>query len=231
MAQRRFTLSDDAIPRRWYNVAADLPSPPPPPLHPGTGQPVGPDDLAPLFPMALIMQEVSGEPRIEIPDQVRDIYASGGRRRSTARAGWSRRSIRPRTSTTSTRASARPAATSRTPRSPRPTTTSDEGVARLATETGAGQWGSALAFACSLFGLECKVYMVRAALPPEAVPPLDDPDLRREVFASPSTGHERRPRRPGERPGLARAAWASRSPRRSRTRRPTRTPTTRSAGC
>src|SRR5215210_7816684 len=70
----KYVLSENQLPTNWYNIAADLPSLPPPPLHPGTGQPLGPADLAPLFPMALIMQEVSAEPRIEIPDQVRDIY-------------------------------------------------------------------------------------------------------------------------------------------------------------
>ena len=72
---RKYSLKDDQIPRHWYNIAADLPSMPPPPLHPGTGQPIGPDDLAPLFPMALIGQEVSTERMIEIPDPIRDVLA------------------------------------------------------------------------------------------------------------------------------------------------------------
>src|SRR5688572_33181522 len=76
MAQHRYLLPEDAIPRQWYNLAADLPSLPPPPLHPGTGQPIGPEDLAPLFPMALILQEVSGERWIPIPDPVRAVYAT-----------------------------------------------------------------------------------------------------------------------------------------------------------
>ena len=70
----KYLLSEDRMPEAWYNLAADLPSLPPPPLHPGTGQPLGPGDLAPLFPMALIMQEVSTERRIAIPDEVRQIY-------------------------------------------------------------------------------------------------------------------------------------------------------------
>src|SRR5215475_1311989 len=70
----KILLDESEIPRQWYNILADLPSPPPPVLHPGTGQPIGPDDLAPLFPMALILQEVSGERWIEIPDPVRDVY-------------------------------------------------------------------------------------------------------------------------------------------------------------
>lgn len=72
--QTKFLLGEDGIPQAWYNIVADLPSPPPPVLHPGTGKPVRPDDLAPLFPMALIGQEVSAEPQVEIPKPVRDIY-------------------------------------------------------------------------------------------------------------------------------------------------------------
>ena len=70
----KYTLDESEIPKAWYNIAADLPTPPVPPLHPGTGQPIGPDDLAPLFPMALIQQEVSAERWIETPDPVRDVY-------------------------------------------------------------------------------------------------------------------------------------------------------------
>ncbi|MDP6174457.1 MAG: TrpB-like pyridoxal-phosphate dependent enzyme, partial [Rhodospirillales bacterium] len=70
----KYLLDEDRIPKTWYNIVSDLPAPPAPVMHPGTGQPVGPDDLAPLFPMALIMQEVSAEREIEIPDEVRDIY-------------------------------------------------------------------------------------------------------------------------------------------------------------
>ena len=73
--QVKYLLDESEMPRQWYNVIPDLPSPPPPPLHPGTGQPVGPDDLAPLFPMELILQEVSEEPEIPIPDEVLQIYS------------------------------------------------------------------------------------------------------------------------------------------------------------
>ena len=113
------------MPTSWYNIQADLPEPLAPPLHPGTGQPLGPQDLAPLFPMELIKQEVSQERYIEIPEEVQDIYRLWRpsplyRARSLEKRSWTRR---PR-STTSTRAPARPAATSRTPPCPRPTTTS-----------------------------------------------------------------------------------------------------------
>ena len=90
--QTKFLLDESQLPRRWYNVVADMPNRPQPVLHPGTGEPVGPDDLAPLFPMALIFQEVSEEAEIPIPEEILDITstASGGPRRSTARAGLSR---------------------------------------------------------------------------------------------------------------------------------------------
>ena len=99
----KYTLDESRLPEAWYNLVADLPSPPPPVLHPGTLQPVGPDDLEPLFPMALILQEVRPRSEIEIPG-VRASIGTGGRRRSSARGGSSRRSTRPPASTTSTRA-------------------------------------------------------------------------------------------------------------------------------
>ena len=163
MTQRRYVLVEDDIPTQWYNLAADLPSPPPPPLHPGTGQPVGPDDLAPLFPMALILQEVSTERWVPIPDAVREVYAMwrptplyralGLERElgTTCRIFYKYEGVSP--------------AGSHKPNTsvPQAFFNHEEGVRRLATETGAGQWGSALGLACSLYGLECKVYMVRAS--------------------------------------------------------------------
>jgi tryptophan synthase beta chain len=163
MARHRYVLPEAGIPRRWYNIAADLPSLPPPPLHPGTGDPVGPEDLAPIFPMALIEQEVSRERWIPIPEPVLDVYALWRptplhrARRFEEELGTPCRifykyegvspagSHKPNTSV------------------PQAYYNAQEGVGRIATETGAGQWGSSLAFACSLFGLECKVYMVRAS--------------------------------------------------------------------
>jgi tryptophan synthase beta chain len=159
----RHLLNEDDIPRHWYNVAADLPSPPPPPLHPGTGEPIGPDDLSPLFPMALIMQEVATERWVEIPDPVREVYAlwrptplhrALGLERmlgTPCRIYYKYEGVSP--------------AGSHKPNSSVPQAYYNmvDGTARLATETGAGQWGSALSFACARFGLECKVYMVRAS--------------------------------------------------------------------
>ena len=162
-ADEIFSWARTGFPSAWYNIVADLPSPPPPVLHPGTGQPVGPADLAPLFPMALIGQEVSGERHIEIPTPVRDIYRLWRPTPLYRARGSRRRSERPPAFSTNTRASARPAATSPTPPSPRLSTTRKRASTKLSTETGAGQWGSSLAFAGALFGLEVKVYMVKVS--------------------------------------------------------------------
>jgi tryptophan synthase beta chain len=159
----KFVLDDDRIPRAWYNIAADLPVPLPPPLHPGTGQPLGPDDLAPLFPMALILQEVSTEREIGIPDPVRDAYQLY-RPSPLIRAHRLERALDTPAHIYFKYEGVSPAG------SHKPNTAlaqafynKEAGVTRLATETGAGQWGSALAFAGAVFGLEVKVYMVRAS--------------------------------------------------------------------
>ena len=158
----KYQLGEDRIPRVWYNIAADLP-PAPPVLHPGTGKPIGPDDLAPLFPMALIGQEVSAEREIEIPDPVREIYrmwrptplyrARGLEKAlgTTARIFYKYEGVSPAGSHKPNTAVAQAFYNKQ------------EGVKRLSTETGAGQWGSSLAFAGALFGLEVKVYMVRVS--------------------------------------------------------------------
>ena len=159
----KYLLPEDRIPRAWYNIAADLPAMPPPPLHPGTGKPIGPDDLAPLFPMALIAQEVSAEREIEIPEPVREVYklwrpAPLFRARrlekaldTPARIFYKYEGVSP-------------------PGSHKPNTAvpqafynREAGVRKLSTETGAGQWGSSLAFAGQLFGIEVKVYMVKVS--------------------------------------------------------------------
>lgn len=163
MDQRRYLLTQDDIPTRWYNIAADLPSPPPPPLHPGTGQPVGPDDLAPLFPMSLIGQEVSTERWIDIPDPVRDVYALWRptplyRALGLERALGTDCRIFYKYEGTSPAGSHKPNSSVA-----QAYYNKAEGITRLSTETGAGQWGSALSFACAHFGIECKVYMVRAS--------------------------------------------------------------------
>src|SRR2546430_16136 len=162
-SQTKFLLDESQLPRRWYNIRPDMPTAPQPVLHPGTGQPVGPDDLAPLFPMELIGQEVSEDAEIPTREEVLEITRSGGpaplfgaRRLEEAIGTRSRifykyEGVSP-------------------PGSHKPNTAvaqafynKQEGRTRLSTETGAGQWGSALAFACKLIGLECKVYMVKVS--------------------------------------------------------------------
>jgi tryptophan synthase beta chain len=159
--QTKFLLEESELPRRWYNVRADMPNPPQPVLHPGTGEPVGPDDLAPLFPMELIQQEVSEEPEVAIPDEVLDIYRLW-RPTPLYRAYRLEQALGTRSRIFYKYEGVSP------PGSHKPNTAvaqafynKKEGRTRLSTETGAGQWGSALAFACELIGLECKVYMVR----------------------------------------------------------------------
>ena len=156
----KFLLSEDAIPTHWVNLLPDLPGEPLPPLNPQTGSPPGRRPHADLPDGA---DHAGGLARAGDRDPGRRSAmptGCGARRRCSARAGWSRRSIRRRTSTTSTRASPPPARTSRTRRSRRPTRTRRPASRSSCTETGAGQWGSSLAFACSLFGLECEVFMV-----------------------------------------------------------------------
>jgi len=159
----RFILSDDRLPQAWFNVVPRLPEPLQPPLHPGTRQPVGPDDLAPLFPIALIGQEVSAEPWIDIPGEVLDVLRSW-RPTPLVRARRLEESLQTPARIYYKDESVSPAG-SHKPNTAVPQAFYNKaaGVARLTTETGAGQWGSALAFATARFGLECKVYMVRAS--------------------------------------------------------------------
>ncbi len=163
MPSTRYVLPEGEIPTHWYNVAADLDSPPPPPLNPGTGAPIGPDELAPIFPMALIGQEVSTERWVPIPDEVRDAYRLWRptplhrAHRLEADLGTSCR-IFYKYEGVSPAGSHKPNTAV-----PQAFYNREEGVTRIATETGAGQWGSSLALSCQLFGLECKVYMVRAS--------------------------------------------------------------------
>ncbi|HEY5154516.1 MAG TPA: TrpB-like pyridoxal phosphate-dependent enzyme [Acidimicrobiales bacterium] len=186
----RFTLSEDQLPTAWFNILPRLDTPLDPPLHPATREPVGPDDLAPLFPMALIGQEMSADPWIDIPGEVLDIlklWRPTPLVRATrleqhlgtpARIYYKDESVSP--------------AGSHKPNTavPQAFYNKQEGITRLTTETGAGQWGTALSFATAQFGLECMVYMVRASYDQKpyrrimmeiwggnVVPsPVDDPD-------------------------------------------------------
>lgn len=161
--QHKILLDESQLPTQWYNVVPDLPSPPPPPLHPGTLQPVGPDDLAPLFPMDLIAQEVTTDRYVDIPGEVLDVYklwrpsplyrahrleqALG----TPARIYYKYEGVSP--------------AGSHKPNTavPQAYYNVKAGVRKLTTETGAGQWGTALAFASALFGLDCEIWMVGAS--------------------------------------------------------------------
>ena len=159
----KILLDESEIPTHWYNVIADLPAPPPPPLHPGTHEPVGPDALAPLFPMALIEQEVTAERYVEIPEAVRDVYRLWRpsplyRARRLERALDTPARIYFKYEGVSPAGSHKPNTAV-----PQAYYNAEQGVRRLTTETGAGQWGSALAFACAQFGLDCEVWQVAAS--------------------------------------------------------------------
>ncbi|MFF5990038.1 TrpB-like pyridoxal phosphate-dependent enzyme [Prauserella flavalba] len=159
----KYLLDEDDLPTQWYNVVPDLPEPPPPPLHPGTREPVGPDDLAPLFPQALIAQEVTTDRYVDIPGEVLDVYRLWrpsplyrARRLeklldTPARIYYKYEGVSPVGSHKPNTAV------------PQAFYNAAEGVTRLTTETGAGQWGSALAFACATYGLDCEVWQVRAS--------------------------------------------------------------------
>jgi tryptophan synthase beta chain len=161
--QHKYLLDESQMPTRWYNIIPDLPAPPPPPLHPGTRQPVGPDDLAPLFPMELILQEVSTESYIDIPEEIQDVYRLWRpsplfRARRLERALDTPARIYYKYEGVSPAGSHKPNTAV-----PQAFYNAKAGVKKLTTETGAGQWGTALAFACALFGLECEVWQVGAS--------------------------------------------------------------------
>ncbi len=163
MPQSKYLLDESQLPTHWYNVVADLPTPPPPPLHPGTHEPIGPEDLAPLFAMGLIEQEVTAERYVEIPEEVRDVYrlwrpSPLHRARRLEQALGTPARIYYKYEGVSPAGSHKPNTSV-----PQAYYNAAEGIRRLTTETGAGQWGSALAFACALFDLECEVWQVRAS--------------------------------------------------------------------
>jgi tryptophan synthase beta chain len=162
---KKFTLDEERIPRRWYNIAPDFPEPPAPPLHPGTGQPAAAEDLANFFPMGLVAQEATTESYVDIPDEVREIYriwrptplirATGLEKalglKDDVRIFFKHEGVSPAGSHKSNTAVAQ-AYYNR-----------EGGIKRLATETGAGQWGSALSMACHMFGIDLTVYMVKVS--------------------------------------------------------------------
>jgi len=159
----KYLLPEAEIPKDWYNIIADLPEPPPPVLHPGTHEPVGPDDLAPLFPMSLIMQEVSGERYLEIPEPVRDIYKQWRpspmfRARRLEKALDTPAKIYYKYEGVSPAGSHKPNTAV-----PQAFYNAEAGIKKITTETGAGQWGSSMAFAGAFFDIEVQVYMVKVS--------------------------------------------------------------------
>ncbi|MFD9961400.1 TrpB-like pyridoxal phosphate-dependent enzyme [Amycolatopsis sp. NPDC058986] len=182
----KYTLDEADLPTRWYNVVPDLPEPPPPPLHPGTREPIGPEDLAPLFPQALIAQEVSGESYVEIPEEVLDVYRLWRpsplfRARRLEKALGTPARIYYKYEGVSPVGSHKPNTAV-----PQAFYNAAEGVTRLTTETGAGQWGSALAFACAQFGLDCEVWQVRASYDQKPYRKLMMETFGATVYPSPS---------------------------------------------
>ena len=224
----KILLTEAEIPTHWVNLMPDLPGEPAPPLRPDL-QPAGPDDLSPIFPMGLIAAGGLGaSPRSRSPTRCARSTSCGARRRCTGRAASSASSIPRRTSTTSTRAPRRPGSHKPNTAVPQAYYNREEGVRKLSTETGAGQWGSALAFACRLMDMECEVFMVGSSY--------DQKPYRRSMMetwgATVHRSPSNRDRRPGaRRPRIRPARSASRSPRRSRSRPATRGPTTRSGRC
>ena len=163
MERTKFILDEKDMPTSWYNVLPDLPEPLPPVLHPGTGKPVTPDDLKRLFPMALIMQEFSPDRYVEIPEEVQAVYRLW-RPSPLFRAHRLEKALGTPAKIFYKYEGTSPAG------SHKPNTAvaqayynKKEGVKRIATETGAGQWGSSLALGCMIFGLELKVYMVKVS--------------------------------------------------------------------
>ena len=182
----KYFLEEGKMPKTWYNIAADLPKPMEPPLHPGTLKPIGPDDLAPLFPMALIGQEVSQDREIEIPEPVREIYKQWRpsplyRARNLekfldtpAKIYYKYEGVSPTGSHKPNTAVAQAFFNK------------EEGTKKITTETGAGQWGSSLAFACQIFGIELDVYMVKVSFEQKPYRKLIMQTYGASCFASPS---------------------------------------------
>jgi tryptophan synthase beta chain len=163
MSQTRFVLQQTDIPKQWYNLLADFPEPLPPPLHPGTHKPLAPEMLAPIFPENLISQEMCPDQWVEIPEPVRDIYALW-RPTPLLRAVRFERALKTPAHIYYKYEGSSPAGSHKVNTSvPQAYFNKVAGTKRLATETGAGQWGSSLALACQLFGLECNVYMVNVS--------------------------------------------------------------------
>ena len=205
--QIKFVLDETQIPKSWYNLAADLPQPLPPVLHPGTKQPIGPSDLEPLFPMALILQEVSQERTIDIPEPIRDVYRMWRpsplyRARRLEQALGTPAKIYYKYEGVSPAGSHKPNTAV-----PQAWYNKEQGIKKLSTETGAGQWGSSLAFAGGSVRHRRDRVSGPRFLRPETLSPRADGNLRRALSAvavRPDRFRPRHPRQGSEQSGLAR---------------------------
>lgn len=186
MTQVKIVLNDNEIPKQWYNIAADMPGTPAPPLHPGTHKPIGPDDLQPLFPMELILQEVSQDRYIDIPEEVLEILKLW-RPSPLMRARRLEKALKTPAKIFYKYEGVSPAGSHKPNTAvPQAYYNKKEGVKRIITETGAGQWGSAMAFAGSMFGLESKIYMVRISYDQKPYRKAFIESFGAEIVASPS---------------------------------------------
>lgn len=186
MKQRKITLSEQEIPEKWYNIIADMPNKPLPPLHPATREPIGPEALAPLFPMELIKQEVTAEKWVDIPDEVRHIY-SLWRPTPLYRAYGLEKALDTPAKIYYKYEGVSPSGSHKPNTAvPQAYYNKQEGVKRITTETGAGQWGSALAFACNHFDIECEVYMVKLSYHHKPYRKIMMNTWGAKVFASPT---------------------------------------------
>lgn len=188
--EKKITLAENEIPTHWYNIVADMPNKPLPPLHPATREPIGPDALAPLFPPALIEQEVTQERYVEIPEEVRDVYKIW-RPTPLVRAYALERALDTPAKIYYKNESASPSGSHKTNTSvPQAFYNKQAGVKRISTETGAGQWGSALSFATQHFGIELDVYMVKVSFQQKPYRKLMMNTWSANVIPSPSPGTE-----------------------------------------
>ncbi len=185
--EKKILLNESDMPRQWYNIIADMPNKPLPPLHPATKQPVGPQDLSPLFPMELIKQEVATERFIDIPEEILDAYRLWRptpliRATNLEKALQTDCAIYYKYEGTSPSGSHKPNTAI-----PQAYYNKQEGVKRIITETGAGQWGTALSFACSHFGIDCEVYMVRISYNQKPYRKILMNTFGAKVYSSPTT--------------------------------------------
>jgi len=187
MSETKIILSERELPSHWYNILPDMPSVPAPPLHPGTGKPVGPDDLKAIFPMSLIEQEMSPQREIPIPEEVREILTLW-RPSPLFRAKRLEQALKTPARIYYKYEGNSPAG-SHKPNTAVPQAYYNKaaGIRRIATETGAGQWGSAMSLACQMFGLECTVYMVKVSYEQKPYRRSMMATWGAEVVASPST--------------------------------------------